>query len=252
MKFYKYEGTGNDFIIIDEKEIINELSKEDIKKICDRHFGIGSDGLIIHRMVDGLPFMDFYNPDGSKANMCGNGIRCYANFLKKYISKNEFFINTRAGLKNIIINSDEISVDMGEIKKLGIIHQQIENENFEIHKIDSGTDHIVVFTENFTDEFIIKYGKILEKRYDLFEKGTNVNFVYNKIGDEIKVKTWERGAGFTLSCGTGVVASAFVVKNILNIDKVKVHIKGGIIDVYFKGNRAIMKGNSNKVFEGEI
>lgn len=243
MKFTKYQGLGNDFIIIDE-----DISVEKIKKLCDRHFGIGADGLIINSFYKGLPYMKFFNADGSVAKMCGNGIRCYADYLNK---KNIDFskIYTLAGIKEVT------KVELGYKVFMGSAVEEFldkEYSQFELNSIYTGTSHCVIITDENIDT-LTKVAPLIQKDKYLFSDSTNVNFVKVINDENIRVYTYERGVGITLACGTGAVASAYLTnKKNYTKSKVKVDLLGGSLYILIEEKGIYMIGEAKKVFEGEI
>ena len=277
LKFEKYQGAGNDFVIFSEKDLIekgipdySELAKE----VCDRHYGIGADGMIILKYVATMPFMFFFNADGSQAPMCGNGIRCFAHYLKNNGIQEEdtFTVKTLPGDMIIEtkqgedINDFVAKVNMGkpifEIKELINTDKDrflkekitIDGKEIEISYIFMGTDHSVIFVNDFEDFDIDKIGSKIENFTELFPKRVNVNFV--KVVDRkyIEVVTWERGAGRTLACGTGVTASAVLAREFgFTDEKINVKVPGGILVIEYagEGNNAFMTGPSEKVAEGQ-
>lgn len=276
IRFEKYHGAGNDFIIVNEKELIekgipdyNELAQS----VCNRRYGIGADGLIILKYVANMPFMFFFNSDGSQAPMCGNGIRCFAHYLKnnKIELKNEFIVKTVPG--DLMIqtfteeNSEEllVKVNMGkpifDIKKLINTEKEqflkekinINGKEIEISYIFMGTDHSVIFVNDFQDYDIDELGSKIENYLELFPKKVNVNFVKVNDKNNMEVITWERGAGRTLACGTGVTASAVLARIFGYVDEnVKVKVPGGRLFIDYKGEGydAFMTGSSEKIAEG--
>lgn len=243
MKFIKYEGLGNDFIIIDE-----DISVEEVKRLCDRHFGIGADGLIVFKMKNDIPYMHFYNADGSFASMCGNGIRCYADYLyNKGINIEK--IDTLAGIKNVEKVGNNYKVYMGKAR---VDFENIEHDNMLLNSIYTGTEHCVIITDKKLD-YLKEVGPNIEKNKNLFPIGTNVNFIEILDRSNINMLTHERGVGITLACGTGACASAYISNKKDLVDKkVNVHLLGGdlVIDITDEG--IYMTGPANKVFEGDI
>lgn len=248
IKFSKYNGLGNDFIITDET-----VSSSDVKKLCDRHFGIGADGLIINKKRNGLPFMSFFNADGSVAKMCGNGIRCFAKYLEL---KNEDYsqIDTLSGIKQVEKIDDKYKVCLGKAQ-INFLDKEIElkNKKIKLNFIDTGTDHCCIIDKEIDFEFLEKYGKLIEKNYDIFPNGTNVNVAHILSENEMNVYTWERGVGITLACGTGAGACVYVanlkgyVKNTCIVN-----LLGGFVEIKIVDNDVYMTGTATKVFEGEI
>ena len=272
LKFEKYQGAGNDFVIVSEKELIEKGIPEYgefASQVCNRHFGIGADGLIILKYVASMPFMFFFNADGSQAPMCGNGIRCFSHYLvnNHLVDGNEFVVKTVPGDLTIRVNYDEekddfsARVNMGKpifnIKELINTEKEqflrekinIDGKEIEISYIFMGTDHSVIFVNDFSDYDIDEIGKKIENYTDLFPKKVNVNFVKVYDRKRMEVITWERGAGRTLACGTGATASAVLA---FVDNKVNVKVPGGQLVIEYEGgeNNAFMTGPSEKIAEG--
>ena len=276
LKFEKYQGAGNDFVIVSEKELIEKGIPEYgefASQVCNRHFGIGADGLIILKYVASMPFMFFFNADGSQAPMCGNGIRCFSHYLvnNHLVAGNEFVVKTVPGDLTIRVNYDEerddfsARVNMGKpifnIKELintekeQFLRQKIniDGKEIEISYIFMGTDHSVIFVDDFSNYNIDEIGGKIENYTDLFPKKVNVNFVKVYDRKRIEVITWERGAGRTLACGTGATASAVLARTFGFVDnKVNVKVPGGQLVIEYEGgeNNAFMTGPSEKIAEG--
>ena len=276
LKFEKYQGAGNDFVIVSEKELIEKGIPEYgefASQVCNRHFGIGADGLIILKYVASMPFMFFFNADGSQAPMCGNGIRCFSHYLvnNHLIDGNEFVVKTVPGDLTIRVNYDEekddfsARVNMGKpifnIKELINTEKEqflrekinIDGKEIEISYIFMGTDHSVIFVNDFSDYDIDEIGEKIENYTDLFPKKVNVNFVKVYDRKRMEVITWERGAGRTLACGTGATASAVLARTFGFVDnKVNVKVPGGQLVIEYEGgeNDAFMTGPSEKIAEG--
>ena len=256
--FYKYQGTGNDFVMIDNRQqLISKNNTKLIKKLCDRKFGIGGDGLILleNPEVDGDDFkMVYFNADGNESSMCGNGGRCLVAFAKFLgIIENEATFTAIDGPHKATISDHEVSLQMqylSEIKQLG-------NAAF----LDTGSPHHVVFTKNVTDLDVKKEGAVI--RYSdeyLSAGGTNVNFVDMQEENTFLVRTYERGVeDETLSCGTGVTAVALAAhaSGKANGNTVKLIVPGGELSVSFKKENEIytdvwLTGPAEQVFKGEI
>ena len=276
LKFEKYQGAGNDFVIVSEKELIEKGIPEYgefASQVCNRHFGIGADGLIILKYVASMPFMFFFNADGSQAPMCGNGIRCFSHYLvnNHLVAGNEFVVKTVPGDLTIRVNYDEerddfsARVNMGKpifnIKELINTEKEqflrekinIDGKEIEISYIFMGTDHSVIFVDDFSNYNIDEIGEKIENYTDLFPKKVNVNFVKVYDRKRIEVITWERGAGRTLACGTGATASAVLARTFGFVDnKVNVKVPGGQLVIEYEGgeNNAFMTGPSEKIAEG--
>lgn len=254
IKITKMNGCGNDFVIIDKSEFDKaNLSMSDMaKKICDRNFGVGGDGIIIpdltqNNKTDIAWF--FYNSDGSTAQMCGNGMRCFAKYVtdKKLVNKNKFSVMTGAGIITPeILDNGLIKVNMSkpilEPEKIPFKGNNILNFDITVkditlkaNAISMGNPHCVIFTDNDVYEMAKTYGPELEKHY-LFPEKTNVEFIRIKSRNEVDFCVYERGCGITLACGTGACASVVAgVLNNLTDCKVKVNLLGGAVTVDWTG-----------------
>ncbi len=277
-EFYKYQGNGNDFIIIDSRN--NDSYKSllssntfKVKKLCDRNFGIGADGLIfiVNPNYDNDSRMIIFNSDGSEAEMCGNGIRCMIEYLQNQedslINKFEYRVETKAGLKVAKYNSGKITVRMGkpifESKLIPTIIKKNINElltdefNFENFKsqgyvVGMGNPHLIFFVEDLSLVSHKELGPIFENN-NLFPEKTNVHFCQIINSEKIIVKVWERGAGSTLACGTGACAIHVAAKKLSRCKaKTTVILPGGELFIEWNNSddEVLMTGNANKVFKG--
>lgn len=250
VKITKMHGCGNDFVFMDYEEYqktglsLKELSK----KACDRHFGIGADGLIIPFPSQGDTDIawEYYNSDGTTAQMCGNGMRCFAKYVydKGIVNKKLFSVKTRAGIiKPEILEDGNIKVNMGnpiledtKIPFKGERKLQIKDKIFEINPVSMGNPHCIIFTEEDTMQMAQIYGPEIEK-HPYFPEKTNVEFVKILSRNEIELSVYERGCGITLACGTGSCAAIVAsVLNNLTENIVKVNLPGGVVNVEWKGN----------------
>ncbi len=253
INFTKYEGNGNDFIIIDDrKEEFSEDNVLMISKLCDRKFGIGADGLILLRKHKVYDFqMIYFNSDGNESSMCGNGGRClvsYALQLDIDLKTNSFLAID--GVHKFKVVDNEVYLKMNDVKDIVVKN----GYNF----LNTGSPHVVQIVENVDEINVYEQGKKIRNQFQEMN-GVNVNFVsFNN--DIIKCRTFERGVeNETLSCGTGVVAVALYIfkKKKISDNKIIVSTKGGSLSVSFKndGNsfREIwLKGDINKIFDGLI
>ncbi|MGM0507648.1 MAG: diaminopimelate epimerase [Fusobacteriota bacterium] len=279
--FSKVEGAGNDFVIIDDRDekIKSHIDYSSLaEKVCDRHFGIGGDGLMVVNNSDTHDIrFRIFNPDGSEPEMCGNGIRCYAKFVydNDIITKEQFEVETLAGTIIPKVNPDEngivntVRVDMGQPildpKKVPFISKDSDkngvsekisagDKEFEITVVSMGNPHGVIFVDKITDEHIFEYGPILEK-HQRFPEKANIEFIEVLSRNEMNMRVWERGAGETLACGTG--ASASLVAAVLNDKadrKAKIHLLGGDLTIEWdkETNKIFKTGPATLVFEGTI
>lgn len=272
--FTKMQGLGNDFVVIDWEEFqeINIPLDKLAKKMCNRNFGVGADGLMVvvpNSNVADLGWI-FYNSDGTQAQMCGNGIRCFAKYVlnKGYIDKHEFSVETAAGIITPKINDDgTVTVNMGtpvqtpkEIPFNGEYNLNYEVEvwskKFNLNAISMGNPHCVIFTQEDISTLAKDYGPDIET-HELFPEKTNVEFIKIKSRKEIDLAVWERGCGITLACGTGACAS--VAAGIMNgyLDSsVNVNLPGGALNIDWSGTKEnpnkdiFMTGPAEFSFEG--
>jgi diaminopimelate epimerase len=267
IQFIKMQGTGNDFVLVDQRPgIENIIAEEELpdaaKKICDRHFGVGADGLILVLPSGKADYrMRIFNPDGSEAEMCGNGIRCFTRYVWENAEekKDVISVETLAGIMvpAPIVEADSfvgVEVDMGEPSVEAVKEPlKIENLDYSINKISMGNPHCVIFVEDLQSVRIKEIGPIIEN-LPQFPNRTNVEFVQVLNDKEIAVKVWERGAGETLACGTGACASVVAASlNGFTGKKVVVHLPGGNIGIeWAQDNHILMRGPAEKVFEGII
>ena len=273
MKFWKMHGLGNDFIVIDNRDekIGDSEATRLALRLCQRRFSVGADGLLLvsNSTVADVK-MRIFNADGSEAEMCGNGIRCFAKYCyeNNVTQKNELTVETLAGVKrtwltveNQVVKS--VMVDMGtpeldrsKIPMFGIgtcVNEslQIDGEQYRITCLSVGNPHCVVFVDKLDDFPVLLVGPKIEN-HGLFPKKTNVEFVQVLNSHELKVRVWERGCGETLACGTGACA-AVAAGNLLQkvSGKVTVHLLGGDLEVEY-AERLFLSGPAEKVFEGKL
>lgn len=269
LQFTKMHGLGNDFVLIDNRQKKWENPGSLAQRLCRRRFGIGADQLLILEDSASADYrMKIYNPDGSQAEMCGNGVRCLARFIRdKGISDVEQLrIETGAGIVKTRWLKDLVEVDMGEpilegdkipVKLKGRVISAplaLNDTRFDITCVSMGNPHCVIFADNLEGPAITEYGPQIE-HYPLFPQRINVEFVQIISREQIKVRVWERGAGETLACGSGACAS--VVAAVLNDKtqrKVKVCLPGGELKVFWSAddNHVYMCGPAEEVFEGSI
>jgi diaminopimelate epimerase len=272
--FVKMQGCGNDFIIMEGKDIPADFNLSELaKNACERNFGIGADGIILVLPSEKADFrMQIINSDGSEPEMCGNGIRCFAKYLELSgkTDKKELDIETLAGLikATLVEKNGEtlVRVDMGEprlnphevpvwgFEGDSVINQQIRKEDkpFNITAVSMGNPHCVIFMDDL-DSFDFDYwGPRLESYTDVFPKKTNVEFVKVEDKENLRLKVWERGAGPTLACGTGACATLVAaVLNNLSDKKASVHLPGGTLEIeWAENNHLIMTGPAEVSFAG--
>jgi diaminopimelate epimerase len=275
MKFTKMQGCGNDYVYVNcFKEVIDN-PRELARRVSDRHFGIGSDGLILIRPSKKADFwMDMYNADGSSSEMCGNGIRCVGKYVYDYglTDKQRITIESGGAIKELILSVDngkvtKATVDMGEpvikaelvpveLGKERVVAEPftIEGREYQMTCVSMGNPHAVVFVEDTKAVKIEKTGPLFEN-HPCFPKRTNTEFIQVVDRQNISMRVWERGAGETLACGTGACASAYAcILNGRTEDRVTVHLLGGDLEIYYdrESGHIFMTGPAVTVFEGEI
>ena len=254
--FFKYQGTGNDFIILDNRNwSYTSLTQQMVKHLCDRRFGIGADGLMLLNSKTGYDFdMKYYNADGREGSMCGNGGRCLVKFAHEMgIHKNNYIFSASDGDHVAEIEYDGTV----NLKMLDVNGMKEEHGDF---ILDTGSPHYVKFVSDVMDYDVVHKGMEIRYSPEFTKSGINVNFVEQKEPDEIIVRTYERGVeDETLSCGTGVTASALVCyHNDIGYNDVTVITRGGKLVVKYdrlgdnKFNNIWLCGPAEKVFEGDF
>ncbi len=284
MKFTKMHGCGNDYVYVDcTKEVIPNISETAIR-VSDRHFGIGSDGMILIKASDVADFeMDMYNADGSRGKMCGNGIRCVAKYVYDHglTDKTTITVNTLSGIKTLKLTVEDgkvskVRVDMGEpelipaqvpvkASVLGLADDrreaivaeplEIKGRSYDITCVSMGNPHCITFIGEDVRNFPLEaVGPVFEK-HELFPERVNTEFINVIDKDHLRMRVWERGSGETLACGTG--ACAVAVASYLNGftgRSVDIELLGGHLEVVYdeKTNHVFMTGPATEVFSGEI
>lgn len=276
VNFTKMQGLGNDFVVLDlENYQKTGLTPSELAvKLCDRHFGIGADGLIIvnpNTKNTDIGWI-FYNSDGSIAQMCGNGIRCFAKYVydKGLVDKKEFSVDTKAGvIVPKILEDGRVRVNMSkpilEPDKIPTTANQnlnfelkVSDRTFRANAVSMGNPHCIIITDEDTKALALKYGSEIE-HHKLFPEKTNVEFIKIVSRDEINLDVWERGCAITLACGTGACASTVAaILNGLCDSKVKVNLPGGQLLIEWDGNKndtnhdIFMSGRADYSFTGQI
>lgn len=279
IEFVKMEGLGNDFIILDDRKgdiERHENYPELAKRLCSRHFGIGADGIIlILESHDHDIKYRIYNSDGSQAQMCGNGMRCFAKYLyeKKILTQKKIRVDTKAGtvIPEVIVDDNDqvqsIRVDMGEpvLSCLDIPFESpnekaieesliVGDKEYLITAVFMGNPHAVLFVDDLQKVDIEKVGRLIEA-HKRFPEKTNVEFIEVVNNRELKMKVWERGAGRTLACGTGACA-ALVAASLTGRaqDSAIIHLDGGDLYIHWdkETNHIFKTGPATLVFEGRI
>ena len=273
MRFWKMHGLGNDYIIINNRDekISGKQAAEIAKRLCERRFSVGADGLLLVSNSKAADVkMQIFNADGSEAEMCGNGIRCFAKYCyeKDVVKKNEFSVETLSGIKNVWLTLQQgevsdIKVDMGlpnwKRRSLPMVGQgtcinenlEVNGEVYKVTCLSMGNPHCIIFVDKVDDFPVEQIGRKIEN-HKSFSKRTNVGFVQVLNPCELKLRVWERGCGETLACGTGSCAAVAAANKLGKVGKkVTVHVLGGDLQVEV-AKRLFLSGAAEKVFEGTL
>ncbi len=275
MKFTKMQGCGNDYVYINCFEEKVEDAPALARKVSDRHFGIGADGLVLIKPSSRDDFtMEMYNADGSQGKMCGNAIRCVGKYVfdHRMTKKRELAVETLAGTKYLSLNVSgdkvsEVTVLMGvpvfEPEKIPVVAEgksvvdmpvTVDGRKYRITAVSMGNPHAVIFVEDTKNFPIEKIGPLFE-RHEMFPERVNTEFVKVLDRENISMRVWERGSGETWACGTGACASAVAsVINGYTDGKVTVHMLGGNLHIRYdgEGGQVHMTGPAVEVFQGEL
>ena len=275
MKFTKMQGLGNDYVYVNCMEQMVEDAAETARRVSDRHFGIGSDGLILICPSDKADFeMRMYNADGSRGEMCGNGIRCVGKYVYDYglTAKTSLSVETLGGIKHLFLEVEDgkvslVKVDMGpailEPEKIPVTAEgsrvvdeplQVDGKTFRMTCVSMGNPHAVIYVDDVQGMDLEKTGPSFEN-HERFPNRINTEFAHVLDRNTVEMRVWERGSGETLACGTG--ACAVAVASILNgytEDQVTVRLLGGDLKIEWdrEANKVYMTGPAEVVFDGEI
>lgn len=265
LEFTKMNGAGNDFVLIDNRVQSLRLTREQIVALCDRHRGIGADGLILLKTSSSGKAdwaWDFYNSDGSTGEMCGNGARCFARFVQARTGqKTDFTFETEAGIIKAKFEGERVRVSLTDPAGLQLDEQLLlASGKVIVHSLNTGVPHAVLFVPDADKAMVQELGPVIRRHPQFSPKGTNVNFVQVLGAGHIRVRTFERGVeGETLACGTGVTASALIASCVHQFSSpVKVQVQGGDeLEVSFQKDnggfsRVQLSGPAQFVFEGRI
>lgn len=274
MRFAKYQGIGNDFVMVSDPDDLLELSPSLVRSLCDRRFGIGADGVIRVAPSERADFlMDYVNSDGSPSEMCGNGIRCLAVFARAegLTKENVIEVDTRAGVKTVAVEGDRVRVDMGppifEPSEIPVaaegatdaLHTKLEldDEVFEAAVLSMGNPHAVLFVEDADSAPVTTLGPRLGG-HAAFPNKANVEFVTVESPGRITMRVWERGSRETLACGTGACAGVVATRLLRDTEaRVTVALRGGELEIEWAGSTTDeqpvwMTGPAVEVFTGEV
>lgn len=263
--FTKMSGSGNDFVIIDNREgaVADDIKLDFVKKVCLLKDSVGADGVIFLENSDTADYKwDFYNNDGSSAEMCGNGGRCVARYaFEKGIAPQKHSFETIAGLIAAEVNGAVVKVKLTPPENLQQgLDVAFNGQNYNVDSVNTGVPHAIVFSENVEEEDVQDIGKNIRYHEVFAPSGTNVDIVEKKNGNSLKVRTYERGVeGETLACGTGAVASALIASKKFELQSpVQVETRGGeVLKVYIEPTNdplptVYLEGRTKIAFEGRI
>ena len=247
MDFVKMEGLGNDFVVVSGPR---QVSPAEVSAWCDRRRGIGADGVLVVTPVDrGTVAMDYWNADGSAAEMCGNGLRCVARYAvdRGLVDGTEFVVETAVGPRRVSVGEDSVRAQLGPAAPTGT---DVEVAGYTLTPAAVGNPHAVAFVPDCGQITVAADGPAIETA-PVFPEGTNVSFATVVSPDRIDLRVWERGAGETLACGTAAAASvAVALDRGLTGSAVRVGLPGGPLDVEILDGEAWIEGPANVVFEG--
>jgi diaminopimelate epimerase len=267
LSFTKMNGAGNDFVMLDNRDAALALTRDQIALLCDRHRGVGADGvLIVEPAGNGADFrMRYYNADGGEAEMCGNGARCFARYARRVSGHDGDGISfeTQAGVIGARCLGGDVQIDMSAPHSYAVATTLIAHgEELTVHSINTGVPHAVIFVDDLEGADVQRLGAAIRYHAHFAPKGTNVNFVSVRGPGEIAVRTYERGVeGETLACGTGVVACALIHHLETGVDApVTIEVRGGdTLRVGFETGetaedfeKVTLTGPADFVFDGTV
>jgi len=270
LAFTKMQSLGNDFILVDGVRRPFELDKDQIRYLADRHFGIGCDQVLVAEPTNSSAdfAMRIFNADGSEADHCGNGARCFARFVYEegLSDKRKLVVLLRSRTINVEIEDDwQVVVEMGEPlfdpskipfesdEKKAVYELEVCNEIYKVHVVSMGNPHVVILVDDVKAVDVGSLGAAIE-RHSRFPQGVNVGFVSPITRNNIHLRVWERGVGETLACGSGACAAVVSCHRAGQVnDQVLVELPGGLLDVRWPGRGSVfLKGSAVNVFRGEI
>jgi diaminopimelate epimerase len=265
LEFTKMNGAGNDFVLVDNRAQAIRLTTEQVIRLCDRHRGVGADGVMLlvpARTGQADWAWDFYNSDGSVAEMCGNGARCFGRYVQKLTGTNrDFSFETAAGIITASFQGERVTVNLTRPKDLRLNQTvPLATGDTTIHSLNTGVPHAVLYVSDADQAMVMQLGPEIRRHAHFGPRGTNVNFVQVMGANQIRVRTFERGVeGETLACGTGVSAAALISARVHGFTSpVMVQVQGGDqLEVSFKQDGVEfddvrLTGPADFVFTGQI
>jgi diaminopimelate epimerase len=264
LNFTKMNGAGNDFVMVDNRDLKSSLSRDAIARLCDRHRGVGADGLIAIEPAEGKADfrMRYYNADGGEAEMCGNGARCFARFASRIAGRNDAVsFETMAGVITAKLLGDEVQLQMSQPKDLALgTKLPVLGQEQTVHFVNTGVPHAVVVVDDLGKVDVNPVGAAIRYHDHFAPKGTNANFIEVQGPRLLAIRTYERGVeGETLACGTGVCAAALIHHSLTGeASPIEVRVKGGeTLKVGFEKTaegftNVTLTGPADFVFEGQV
>lgn len=268
MRFTKYHALGNDYIVVDPVDVGSALTLDQIKVLCDRHYGFGSDGVLFGPLKSDLGdfALQIFNPDGSEAEKSGNGLRIFCRYLwdQKLVESDAFSVHTKGGVVTAVVHAGgaSVSVEMGRVHFTHEMNSDpavaaraivVGQESLIFYPANVGNPHCVILVDNPTPELAKSLGPLIE-RHEQFKNRTNVQFLKVIDRNNIRIEIWERGAGYTFASGSSSTAAAAVVYALGLCDsQIAVHMPGGVIDISLDGQYlATMTGSVCRIGEGNL
>jgi diaminopimelate epimerase len=264
LQFTKMNGAGNDFVMVDNRDGSRSLSHDQIARLCDRHRGVGADGLIAVEGESETPRMRYYNADGGEAEMCGNGARCFARFAARLTGQEGGslpFLTMVGPLTAELLPAERVRLRMSEPHSLQLAHSlKIEGNELEVHSLNTGVPHAVTFVSDLEAVPVVSWGGAIRRHPRFAPAGTNANFAKVLDDGSLAIRTYERGVeDETLACGTGVVASALIYHHrSQSPSPIAVKVRGGdVLEVGFEletghPTNITLTGPADFVFEGTV
>jgi diaminopimelate epimerase len=263
LAFYKMSASGNDFILIDDRESIVERQYKDlayfVERVCRRRHSVGADGLILVRRSEACDFSwRFFNADGSEAEMCGNGGRCVARFaFLNGIAGESMAFETLAGvMKASIKNGNRVKLQLTSPRDISLDYPiALENRELFVNSVNTGVPHVILLTDDIEHTPVEELGRLVRYHGAFAPKGTNVDFVKVLDRKNLQIRTYERGVeGETYACGTGAVAAGVILKEKgLSEGAVNIHTRGGeILQVYVQGDEVYLEGTANVIYTAQL
>jgi diaminopimelate epimerase len=264
LEFTKMNGAGNDFVMVDNRDGSRSLTKNQIAALCDRHRGIGGDGLIAVEGTPDMPRMRYYNADGGEAEMCGNGARCFARYAARLTGQKEGslpFVTMAGPITAELLPDERVRLRMSEPHSLQLAHSlKVDGADLEVHSLNTGVPHAVTFVSDLEATPVVAQGRALRHHPRFASAGTNANFAEVLAPGSLAIRTYERGVeDETLACGTGVVASALIYHLRSQAPSpISVKVRGGdTLEVGFQlenghPKNVTLSGPADFVFEGTI